>query len=61
MRVKCDKCGSTASADEDTLIGLGWSQLTIKSPVRKTFTRCAMHRAGLTEEVGKAQGIRIGG
>jgi hypothetical protein len=61
MRVKCDKCGSSRSADVDRLIELGWSRLTISSPVRKTFTRCPMHRAGLTEEVGRAQGLRIGG
>jgi hypothetical protein len=61
MRVKCDKCGASCSADIDRLIELGWSKLTIRSPERKTFTRCPMHRAGLTEEVGRAQGIRIGG
>lgn len=61
MKVKCDKCKATQTGDVDELITLGWSQATIIRPARKTFTRCPMHRAGLTEEVGKAQGIRIGG
>jgi hypothetical protein len=61
MKVKCDKCKSTHSADVDTLMDLGWTQLTINSPTKKTLTRCPAHRAGLTEEVGKARGMRIGG
>ncbi|MFH0736973.1 MAG: hypothetical protein V1827_00255 [Candidatus Micrarchaeota archaeon] len=61
MKVKCDKCKASCSADVDELITLGWSQATITKPERKTFTRCPAHRPGLTEEVGKAQGIRIGG
>ena len=61
MKVKCDKCKANHSADMDTLISLGWSRATITNPERKNFTRCPAHRAGLTEEVGKAQGLRIGG
>ena len=61
MRVKCDKCDAKAAAGVERLIELGWSRLTITVPSRKTFTRCPMHRAGLTEEIGRAQGLRIGG
>ncbi|MEW6721881.1 MAG: hypothetical protein AB1324_01320 [Candidatus Micrarchaeota archaeon] len=61
MKVKCDKCDTSANADVDRLVMLGWSRLTISNPSRKTFTRCPRHRAGLTEEVGKARGARIGG
>ncbi|MFH0884279.1 MAG: hypothetical protein V1861_01055 [Candidatus Micrarchaeota archaeon] len=61
MKVKCDKCKANHSAEVDTLISLGWSQATIQKPERKVFTRCPAHRAGLTEEVGKARGVRIGG
>lgn len=61
MKVKCDKCKACHCGEVDELITLGWSQATITKPERRTFTRCPMHRAGLTEEVGKAQGIRIGG
>lgn len=61
MKVKCDKCRAAHSGDVDTLISLGWSQATIQKPHRQTFTRCPAHRAGLTEEVGKARGVRIGG
>lgn len=45
----------------DELISLGWSQAVIAKPEKKTLTRCPVHRAGLTEEIGKAQGMRIGG
>ena len=61
MKVKCDKCGASQSAGVERLVQLGWSRLTISSPEKRTFTRCPMHRAGLTEEVGRAQGLRIGG
>ncbi len=61
MKVKCDKCKATQSADIDTLIMLGWSQATIARPEKRVFTRCPAHRAGLTEEIGKARGVRIGG
>jgi len=61
MKVKCDKCKACCSAEVDELIHLGWSQAKIFKPSRQIFTRCPKHRAGLTEEVGKAQGIRIGG
>jgi hypothetical protein len=61
MKVKCDKCKAFCSGDVDTLISLGWSQATIAKPERMVFTRCPAHRAGLTEEVGKARGVRIGG
>jgi hypothetical protein len=61
MRIKCDKCDVSASADAERLMVLGWSRLTITKPLKKTFTRCPKHKAGLTEEVGKARGLRIGG
>jgi hypothetical protein len=61
MKVKCDKCKATHSADVDELILLGWSQAIVPKPERKVFTRCPIHRAGLTEEVSRAQGLRIGG
>jgi hypothetical protein len=61
MKLKCDKCNATMSADVERLIELGWSRAEIKNPERRVFIRCPQHRAGLTEEIGKAQGIRIGG
>lgn len=61
MRVKCDKCEKSANGVADSLMALGWSRLTITNPSRQTFTRCPRHQAGLTEEVGKARGVRIGG
>ncbi|MFN7991147.1 MAG: hypothetical protein U0R44_03230 [Candidatus Micrarchaeia archaeon] len=61
MRIKCDKCSVSCTASAERLEELGWSRLTITSPSKKTFTRCPMHRAGMTEEIGKAQGLRIGG
>jgi hypothetical protein len=61
MKVKCDKCNASANAGADRLMALGWCRLKISNPSKKTFTRCPIHRAGMTEEVGKAQGIRIGG
>ncbi|MDD5171790.1 MAG: hypothetical protein PHF60_02025 [Candidatus ainarchaeum sp.] len=61
MKIKCDKCKAACSANVDELISLGWSQAIIPGPDKKTFSRCPMHRAGLTEEIGKAQGMRVGG
>ncbi|MEW6036517.1 MAG: hypothetical protein AB1529_07940 [Candidatus Micrarchaeota archaeon] len=61
MKVKCDKCKASCTGQVERLIQLGWSRAEISRPQKQVFTRCPMHRAGLTEEVGKAQGIRIGG
>ena len=61
MKVKCDKCKAACTGLVDKLITLGWSQAVIPGPVKKIFTRCPVHRAGLTEEIGKAQGMRVGG
>ncbi|NYZ74166.1 hypothetical protein H0O00_03415 [Candidatus Micrarchaeota archaeon] len=61
MKVKCDKCKAACSALVDELITLGWSQAVIPGPIKITLTRCPVHRAGLTEEIGKAQGMRVGG
>ena len=44
MKVKCDLCPAVAYGPVNKLIDEGWVRSVIINPVRKTLTRCPIHK-----------------
>ena len=51
MKVKCDLCAAIAYGSVDKLIDEGWVRSVIINPVRKTFTRCPVHRGTINSAI----------
>ena len=44
MKIKCDLCAATALGSVEKLTDEGWVRSVIINPVRKTLTRCPIHK-----------------